>query len=327
MKILDGRDKASIAEAVSLLERGEIVAFPTETVYGLGAVAFDPMAVAKIFEVKRRPHFDPLIVHLAGAEGLDRYVEKIPPEAERLMAAFWPGPLTMIFRKRPVIPDIVTAGLPTVGIRVPSHPVAHDLIATLNKPVAAPSANQFGYMSPTRVHHVARSFAEHVPLVLDGGNARHGIESTIVSFHDDGVFVHRHGAVTVEELSEHVRVIEQERRSAACEAPGELPYHYSPLKPLRLVNGPHDITDQNSSYLAFTEPGRALPVKHVRVLSRTGDLREAASNFFSFLIELDSHDINVIYAEKVPEKGIGRAVMERLKKASKRPSQPPSGNR
>ncbi len=327
MKILDGRDKRSIAEAVTLLERGEIVAFPTETVYGLGAVAFNPMAVAKIFEVKRRPRFDPLIVHLDSADRLDDYVENVPPEAERLIEAFWPGPLTMIFRKRPVIPDIVTAGLPTVGIRVPSHPVALDLIATLKKPLAAPSANRFGYMSPTRVHHVARSFEERVPLVLDGGRARHGIESTIVSFRHDGVMVHRHGAVTVEELSQHVRVVEREKPSAACEAPGELPYHYSPMKPLRLVNGPGDVKAGNSSYLAFREPDRPCAAKHVKVLSPGGDLKEAASNFFSFLIELDRDDIDIIYAEKVPETGIGRAIMERLKKASGRHFGPSTGNR
>ena len=322
MKILNGKDGASIAEAVRLLENGEIVAFPTETVYGLGAVAVNPYAVAKIFEVKKRPHFDPLIVHLADAQRLDEYVEKIPAEAEKLIKLFWPGPLTMIFRKRPLIPGIVTAGLPTVGIRVPSHPVALELIRRLGKPIAAPSANEFGYMSPTRVHHVARSFAERVPLVLDGGSSQHGIESTIISFHDDGVFVHRHGAVPVEDLSEHVRIMEAEKTSATCEAPGELPYHYSPMKPLRLVNNPGDAKDRNSSYLAFKEPDPYPDAKHIRVLSPAGDLREAASNFFSYLIELDRDDIDVIYAEKIPEKGIGRAIMERLRKASKRHARP-----
>lgn len=327
MKILDGKDKASIAEAVMLLEKGEVIAFPTETVYGLGAVAYDPLAVAKIFEVKLRPRFDPLIVHLDGRSRLEEYVESIPPQAERLIEAFWPGPLTMIFRKRPVIPDIVTAGLPTVGVRVPSHPVALELIRTLNKPIAAPSANQFGYMSPTRVHHVARSFAERVPLVLDGGNSKHGIESTIISFYEDGVVLHRHGAITVEELSEHVRIIDREKSSTICEAPGELPYHYSPMKPLHLINGPSDATCANSSYLAFQEPQRPLEARYVKVLSPIGDLREAASNFFSFLIELDRDDIDMIYAERIPEKGIGRAIMERLKKASKRHARPFSDNR
>ena len=322
MKILDGKNEASIAEAIMLLEKGDIIAFPTETVYGLGAVACNAYAVAKIFEVKRRPHFDPLIVHLSGPQRLEEYVEHIPPEAERLIKIFWPGPLTMIFRKRPIIPDIVTAGLPTVGVRVPSHPVALDLIKMLKKPIAAPSANQFGYMSPTRVHHVAKSFAERVPLVLDGGNSKHGIESTIISFHERGVLIHRHGAVTLEELSEHVRIIEKEKPSTVCQAPGELPYHYSPLKPLRLVNGPSDATNANSSYLAFREPARPPRVKYIKVLSSAGDLREAASNFFSFLIELDRDDVDMIYAERLPEKGIGRAIMERLKKASKRHGSP-----
>lgn len=327
MKILDGKDKASIAEAVALLEKGEIVAFPTETVYGLGAVACNPYAVAKIFEAKQRPHFDPLIVHLDGPQRLEEYVEDIPPEAEKLMEIFWPGPLTMIFRKRPIIPDIVTAGLPTVGVRVPSHPVALNLIRTLKKPIAAPSANQFGYMSPTRVRHVAKSFADRVPLVLDGGDSKYGIESTIISFQESGVFVHRHGAITIEELSEHVRIVEKEKTSKVCEAPGELPYHYSPMKPLRLVDGPGDVRNENSSYLAFREPPHPIATKHIKILSPAGDLREAASNFFSFLIELDRDDVDVIYAEKIPETGIGRAIMERLKKAAKRHGNPLPDNR
>lgn len=318
MEILDGTEKASIVRAVKALEAGDIVAFPTETVYGLGAVADNPYAVAKIFEVKRRPHFDPLIVHLDGPERLGEYVTDVPGEARRLMEAFWPGPLTMILRKRSSIPDIVTAGLSTVGVRVPSHPVALSLIGTLRKPIAAPSANPFGYMSPTRVRHVARSFADRVPIVLDGGNSAYGIESTIISFREKGVFVHRHGAVSIEELSEHVRIIDEERSAGICESPGELPYHYSPIKPLRLVTGPSDARHEASSYLAFRQPVEEVRSRHVRILSPSGDLREAASNFFSALIDLDRDDVDVIYAEKLPEKGIGRAVMERLRKAARR---------
>jgi len=318
MEILDGKDKRSIQRAVELLEDGGLVVFPTETVYGLGAVAHDPYAVAKIFEVKRRPHFDPLIVHLDGYDRLTEYVSSIPSDAKKLMKMFWPGPLTMILEKRPSIPDIVTAGLPTVGIRVPSHPVALDLIGTLKKPLAAPSANPFGYMSPTRVRHVAKTFADRVPLVLDGGDSAYGIESTIISFRRRGVFVHRHGAISVEELSEHVRIIEDERADDVCESPGELPWHYAPMKPLRLVNGPADATVGASSYLAFRKPAGEVNARHVKVLSASGDLHEAAANFFSFLIELDSDDVDIIYAEKLPETGIGRAVMERLRKASRK---------
>jgi L-threonylcarbamoyladenylate synthase len=326
MEILDGNDRESILRAARLLEAGDIVAFPTETVYGLGAVAYNPYAVAKIFEVKRRPRFDPLIVHLDGYDRLDEYASDIPVDAERLMKAFWPGPLTMILRKKPSIPDIVTAGLSTVGIRVPSHPVALALIRALGKPIAAPSANPFGYMSPTRVHHVARSFAEHVPVVLDGGDSAYGVESTIISFRERGVFVHRHGGISVEELSRHVRIVEDERTPGTCESPGELPYHYAPMKPLRLVSGPGDVRHEASSYLAFREPEAPVKSRHVKVLSPSGNLREAASNFFSFLIELDRDDVTVIYAERLPETGIGRAVMERLRKASRKHPEPTADN-
>ena len=317
----------SIEEAARLLKDGEVVAFPTETVYGLGALVYNRLAVARIFEVKRRPHFDPLIVHLDDPGRIGEIAEAIPPDAVRLMKIFWPGPLTMIFRKRPEVPDIVTAGLATVGVRVPSHPVALDLIRALGEPIAAPSANEFGYMSPTRVRHVARTFADRVPLVLDGGNSRYGIESTIISFNPDGkgVFIHRHGAITVEELSEHVPIVDREKRSETCEAPGELPYHYSPKKPLRLVSGPGDAATGNASYLAFQGGTDRIRAKHVRVLSPTGDLREAAANFFSYLIELDRDDVDIIYAERIPEKGIGRAIMERLRKASQRHTQQRSG--
>lgn len=318
MEILDGQDKRSIQKAVELLKSGGLVVFPTETVYGLGAVAHDPYAVARIFEVKKRPHFDPLIVHLDDCDRLTEYAYDIPPEARRLMKRLWPGPLTMILKKKPSIPDIVTAGLATVGIRVPSHPVALDLLSTLKKPVAAPSANPFGYMSPTRVHHVAKTFADRVPLVLDGGDSAYGIESTIISFRQGGVFVHRHGAISIEELSEHVRIIEEVRPGDVCESPGELPWHYAPMKPLRLVSGPLEAKESASSYLAFRKPDGEVNARHVRVLSESGDLREAAANFFSFLIDLDRDDVKIIYAEKLPETGIGRAVMERLRKASRK---------
>lgn len=318
MKILDGKDAHSIEIAVQLLRSGDIVAFPTETVYGLGAAAQNPYAVAKIFEAKNRPHFDPLIVHLDGPHFLDRYVLDIPHEAQKLMDLFWPGPLTMIFRKKPAIPDIVTAGLSTVGIRVPAHPVALSLIRSLGEPIAAPSANPFGYMSPTRVRHVERAFAQNVPLILDGGESRYGIESTIISFAEGCAIIHRHGSITAEELSRHVKIVERQASPDICEAPGELPYHYSPMKPLKLIRSAADVRNEKSSYLSFRKPHEGIRSKHIKVLSPSGDLREAASNFFSFLIELDRDDIDVIYAERLPEEGIGRAIMERLKKASRR---------
>jgi len=318
MKILNGFDTDAIEQAVSVLTAGGVVAFPTETVYGLGAEVFNPYAVAKIFEIKRRPTFDPLIVHVSTMDSVADIVEDIPPLASQMMKHFWPGPLTIILKKKNSIPDIVTAGLSTVGIRMPSHPVALAMIKALGRPVAAPSANPFGYISPTKVKHVVKAFKDRVPICLDGGDSRHGIESTIVSIHDDRAIVHRHGAIPVEEIRTMGIVVVDKKESDRCEAPGELPYHYAPMKPLRLVDTVEDAVLQDSSFLGLSEHEKRPVSRHVRYLSRNGDLREAAANFFSHLIDLDRDDVDIIYAERIPERGLGKAMMDRLKKAARK---------
>jgi L-threonylcarbamoyladenylate synthase len=318
MEIVNGNEPASIEKALEILRGGDIVAFPTETVYGLGADALNPYAVAKIFEVKKRPRFDPLIVHIGDRRWLTAFAGQVPSEIVRLTDRFWPGPLTVILPKRPIIPDIVTAGLPTVGIRMPSHPVALNLIRALQNPIAAPSANPFGYMSPTRADHVAKMLKGRLPLILDGGNSVFGIESTIISYRDGRVYIHRHGAITVEELEEVVGAVSEKREDGMCESPGQLPFHYAPLTPLKIVASADEIENANASFLAFRDPTEKVGVKYIKVLSPNGDPREAAANFFSYLIELDRHDVDVIYAEKIPEQGIGKAMMERLRKASKK---------
>jgi L-threonylcarbamoyladenylate synthase len=318
MIILNGYENTAIEQAVAILLEGGVVVFPTETVYGLGADAFNPYGVARIFEIKRRPRFDPLIVHIGNKDSMFDIAENIPSLATRLADRFWPGPLTIIVRKKENVPDIVTAGLSTVGIRMPSHPVALELIRSFGSPIAAPSANPFGYMSPTRARHVLKSFREKVPLILDGGNSQFGIESTIVSLNDGKVIIHRHGAIPVEEILKMGEPVEDKIQGDACEAPGELPYHYAPIKPLRIVDNVSEIISKESSFLGFTEREMKPASKHTRYLSRHGDIREAASNFFSYLIDLDRDDIDVIYAERIPEHGLGRAMMDRLKKASKK---------
>lgn len=318
MEILNGDEPASIEKALTILRRGDIVAFPTETVYGLGADALNPYAVAKIFEVKKRPRFDPLIVHICERHWLSAFAGHVPAEIIRLTDRFWPGPLTVILPKKPIIPDIVTAGLTTVGIRMPSHPVALNLIKSLRNPIAAPSANPFGYMSPTKAGHVAKMLKDRLPLILDGGDSVFGIESTIVSYRDNRVYLHRHGAITVEELEEVVGTVLEKKDDGACESPGELPFHYAPARPLKIITSADEIRNTNASFLAFRKPAGRPAARHIRVLSPGGDLREAAANFFSYLIELDRHDVDVIYAEKIPEQGIGKAMMERLRKASKK---------
>lgn len=318
MEIVNGNEPASIEKALQILREGDIVAFPTETVYGLGADALNPYAVAKIFEVKRRPRFDPLIVHIGDRRWLTIFAGHVPSEVIQLTDRFWPGPLTVILRKRSIIPDIVTAGLTTVGIRMPSHPVALNLIRALQNPIAAPSANPFGYMSPTKADHVAKMLKGRLPLILDGGNSVFGIESTIISYRDGHIYIHRHGAITIEELEEVVGTVSEKNEDGTCESPGELPFHYAPSKPLKIVASMDEIRNTNASFLAFRDPSEKVDVKYVKVLSPNGDLREAAANFFSHLIELDRHDVDVIYAEKIPEQGIGKAMMERLRKASKK---------
>lgn len=318
MEIVSGFEDSSIVKAAQLLRAGDVVAFPTETVYGLGADALNPYAVAKIFEAKSRPHFDPLIVHISEKDWVFRYAEDVPSDASKLMETFWPGPLTLILQKKSLIPDIVTAGLPTVGIRMPSHVVALRLINAFGKPIAAPSANPFGYMSPTRAGHVARMLKGKIPMLLDGGDSVFGIESTIVSFQEGGVYIHRHGAVSEEDLSECVKIVADIGSDGLCRSPGELPYHYAPMRPLRIVTGTDEVEIDNSAFLAFRAPEKAPASRYMRVLSASGDLKEAAANFFSSLIELDREDVDIIYAERIPEVGVGRAIMERLKKASKR---------
>jgi L-threonylcarbamoyladenylate synthase len=318
MEFLNGFEHSSIEKAVEILKRGDVVAFPTETVYGLGADALNPYAVAKIFETKKRPRFDPLIVHIGAREWISAIADYVPPEAERLIDRFWPGPLTLILKKKNAIPGIVTAGLPTVAVRMPSHPVALQLIRSFDNPIAAPSANPFGYISPTSAQHVAKMLGENIPLILDGGSSNYGIESTIVSFNESKTYLHRHGAISFEELAATAGPVYEKEKNNACEAPGQLPYHYAPIKPLEIINTISEIHDMRSSFLAFKTPSEKPISKYVKVLSSTGDMREAAANFFSYLIELDRDDVDIIYAENIPEAGLGKAMMERLKKASKK---------
>ncbi len=314
--------RTDIQRAASLLRDGGLVAFPTETVYGLGADATDLTAVARIFEAKERPSFDPLIVHLADSDWLLRYVESIPPDAQRLADHFWPGPLTLVLPKRPIIPDIVTAGLPTVAVRVPAHPIAHALLEAADIPIAAPSANRFGRISPTTADAVRIELGDRVDFVLDGGPTQHGIESTVVAF-DDGVRILRPGPITREKLQHflghEIAVVGREKSADgnALESPGQLARHYSPRTPMRLVTSVAEFSPSNGQrvgLLAFQQPTEGFDL--IEVLSDDGDLREAAANLFAALRRLDEAELDLIVAESVPEHGLGVAIMDRLRKAS-----------
>ena len=309
-----------IGQAAEIIKRGGIVAFPTETVYGLGADAFNPLAVARIFEVKKRPYFDPLIVHIARPADLEKIVLNIPSKAKKLIDRFWPGPLTLVLPKRQEVPDIVTAGLPTVAVRIPSHPIALELIELADCPIAAPSANPFGYLSPTTAEHVREQLGDKVDLILDGGPCEVGVESTILSFLEKRPRLLRPGGVSLEEVESIIGKVEidpvkEERPSA----PGMLARHYAPRTPIVLDwsdKDLHSYKGKKIGLLAFQEPINCLKFDHVEVLSKKGDFREAAANLFAAIRRLDAVKLDLILAEPVSEVGLGRAIMDRLRRAS-----------
>lgn len=310
---LEELDRAAV-----LLRAGGVVAFPTETVYGLGANACDARAVARIFEIKRRPTFDPLIVHVADDAMLSTVVERVSPLARTLIECFWPGPLTLVLPKTPNIPGIVTSGLPTVAVRMPSHPIAHALIASAGVPIAAPSANPFGYLSPTRAAHVVAQLGNAVDQIVDGGPTEHGIESTILMLEPHPVVL-RHGAIAIEAIEAVIGDVARELSDEGAPlAPGRLPQHYAPRTPIRIVT-PHDVAAHERSdaaLLAFAHPVDGYAA--TRTLSPTEDLREAAAHLFEYLHELDALAVRRIDVEAVPERGIGVAIMDRMRRAAAR---------
>jgi len=313
---MDTRIATDLFEAQSLLKSGKLVAIPTETVYGLAANALNADAVIHIFETKNRPHFDPLIVHVGGMEQVDEVAAHIPEVAYLLMEALWPGPLTIVLQKHERVPHIVTSGLDTVGVRMPDHPLTLELLRSLNFPLAAPSANPFGYISPTSALHVAEQLGDRIPLILDGGECTIGVESTIIDCSGDTPTILRLGGTaveTIEEIIGHVQV--NAISTSAPQAPGMLHSHYAPRKPL-LVGNIHELLHDhgsNVSILSFKDSFHNF--RNIR-LSETGDLHEAARNLFAAMRKLDADHHELILAEFVPDFGLGRAINDRLKRAS-----------
>jgi len=307
-----------VSAAAAVLRCGGLVAFPTETVYGLGANALDARAVARVFEAKARPGFDPLITHLADAADLPGLVGRVPAMVSALAERFWPGPLTLIVARPLAIPPIVTSGLDTMAVRVPDHPVARALIAEAGVAVAAPSANRFGRLSPTRAEHVVAGLGDAVDLILDGGPTRYGIESTIVDARAGHPVVRRLGALSVEAIAEVVGPLEIALGGSGLPAaPGTLAAHYAPGTPLRMVPGsplvPYD--GGRLGYLAFRDrpPGQYAAVE---VLAPGGDLTQAAAGLFDALHRLDAAGLTEILAERVPDTGLGQAINDRLQRAA-----------
>ena len=304
-----------IPTAARYIQEGKLVAFPTETVYGLGADALKPLAVAKIFEMKQRPSFDPLIVHIAEINDIGKLTHPPDNRIFQLAERFWPGPLTLVVPKSSLVPDIVTSGLPTVGIRIPDHPIALSLIKASRCPIAAPSANKFGRISPTSARHVFKQLPE-VDCVLDGGKTRVGIESTIIRLTEKGFVILRNGIITREEI-ESPLPYDPDETQFALSAPGMMNSHYSPGKRMRITTPDLlSIADKNKTGLiSFTGNMETGFQKVIRV-SWTGDIREYAVHLFGALHTFEEDpEIDLILAEPVPDAGIGIAIMDRLRKA------------
>jgi L-threonylcarbamoyladenylate synthase len=306
----------NIRSAAQSLRAGGVVAFPTETVYGLGALALNARAAARIFEIKERPSFDPLIVHVGDEDMLALVARGISPLARELMRRFWPGALTIVLPRGDAVPRIVTAGLPSVAVRMPSHPVALALLRETGAPIAAPSANRFGGLTPTRAQHVEKMLGQRVECILDAGPTQLGVESTIVRL-DPRPALLRPGAIAAEEIEAIAGPLERsvDERGAPL-APGRLAHHYAPSTPLRVVAsaGVPAAERQGSGYLAFQHAPQGYAA--VRVLSASGDLGDAAARLFDLLHELDALGLERIDAEPVPERGLGLAIMDRLRRAA-----------
>ena len=342
-----------IQTAKHFLENGKVVGIPTETVYGLAGNALNEDAILEIFKVKNRPFFDPLIVHTNSVERVQDYVSEFPIKAQQLAKAFWPGPLTLLLPKKSIIPDLITSGLERVAIRIPNHPLTLSLLESLDFPLAAPSANPFGYISPTSAAHVEAQLGDKISYILDGGECQVGIESTIIGFENDEIIVYRLGGVSVDEIERIVgKVIVMNHSSSNPTAPGMVKSHYAPRKRLAIVNsgtppGQQSIVDSQQSkisspqsnvqrptsnvhnptsnvhspqsrigFLAFQNLSNQFVIENQLVLSPSGSFEEAAKNLFAYLRLLDSMEIDVIFAELLPEIGLGRAINDRLKRAA-----------
>lgn len=308
-----------ISLAIQFLEKGQLVGIPTETVYGLAANALDPIAVAKIFEAKERPTFDPLIIHTYRLEEVNNFITEIHPQLLKLAKAFWPGPLTLLLPKKEIIPNLVTSGLDRVGVRIPNHPLTLNLLSQLAFPLAAPSANPFGYISPTTAEHVQKQLGDKIQYILDGGSCEVGLESTIVGEEKGEIIIYRLGGLSIADIEKVVgKVSIQLNQSSNPKAPGQLKSHYAPKKPVYMG----DLSDLQAKYshkkLGAIVFGENHPLQEnvvVKNLSITKNYQEAAVNLFSFLRELDEANVDVIICELLPEQGLGLAINDRLRRA------------
>ncbi|OBX27258.1 translation factor SUA5 [Gelidibacter algens] len=311
-----------IAKAVEILNNQDVVAIPTETVYGLAGNMYSEKAIRKIFEIKQRPLFNPLIVHIHSIAQIDDIAREFPDKAKVLAKAFWPGPLTLVLKKKKSVPDVITAGRDTVAIRIPNHPVTLSLLKNLSFPLAAPSANPFGSISPTSAMHVEGYFKNTLSMILEGGDCKNGIESTIIGFENDEAVLYRLGSIPIEDIKHVIGEVKvKNKKESAPNAPGMLARHYAPKTKTYLVeDAEHFVkaySDKKIGVLRFDKEMKSSNIEHVEVLSKKGDLTEAASNLYNALHKLDTLHLDMIVAEKFPDFGLGASINDRLERATK----------
>ena len=308
-----------IEQAKKLLNHGEVVGIPTETVYGLAGNALNEKAILKIYEVKNRPKFDPLIAHTNSLDKVEKLVKHIPDQAAILAENFWPGPLTLLLDKVDSVPDLLTSGHPRVAVRIPNHPLTLELLSAIDFPLAAPSANPFGYVSPVTAEHVEAQLGERIEYILDGGPCQVGLESTIIGFEDDSAVVYRLGGIPVEEIRKLIGEVQVKVNvSSDPAAPGMLKSHYSPGIQLTIGNISQELKSRDPKSTGIISFSQTYPVpeEHTFVLSHAGDLNEAARNIFKALRKMDNPAISHVLAEFVPDEGLGKAINDRLRRAS-----------
>lgn len=318
-----------ISKAVRLLNDEQIVAIPTETVYGLAGNIYSEKAIQSIFETKKRPFFNPLIVHISSIDKLSTIVDSIPEKAQLLAEAFWPGPITLVLKKKNTIPDIITAGKDTVAVRVPNHPTTLELLNRLDFPLAAPSANPFSSISPTTAQHVESYFKDHINMILDGGACTSGIESTIIGFENDEPIIYRLGSTAIEDIEAIVGKIKirntvaersRSQKETAPDAPGMLERHYAPKTQTILtddiLNAVKNYPNKRIGVLVFKSEVENNQIKTQIVLSKKGDLAEAASKLYDAFHQLDTYNLDIILAERFPDNGLGKSINDRLQRAT-----------
>ncbi|WP_299116192.1 L-threonylcarbamoyladenylate synthase [uncultured Winogradskyella sp.] len=311
-----------ISKAISVLEAEGLVAIPTETVYGLAGNIFSEKAINSIFETKQRPFFNPLIVHIPNIYYLDKIVSHIPEKAKLLADAFWPGPITLVLKKKSVIPDLITAGKDTVAVRIPNHPTTLELLKRLDFPLAAPSANPFNRISPTTAKHVEDYFKNDIKMVLDGGACKSGIESTIIGFENEEPIIYRLGSTPIEAIEKVVGKIEiKNKKESSPNAPGMLARHYAPKTKTilsdNILESIKEYLGHRIGILAFQNKVKHEDVKFQIVLSESADMSEAASNLYDALHQLDKKDLDIIIAKRFPNQNIGKSINDRLERATK----------